>query len=654
MIITNKTKLNFFIFIAFFILMLFFRVVFYKFFFNSNGAIETEINKALLYGIRFDLKLSAIITIPLFLITLFFSSKLLKRVALVYTSIIVFFIIIFYYTDLGFYSYLGERIDASSLRFLSNIKESSLMVWESYPVIWIFLSQIFLIWLFIFIIKKYLKKINLKYKVDKKINIINSIFTILLLSFAIYGSIKAYPLRWSEAFFSKNKSINHLGLNPVLYFNDSFKFRNGSFDKKKAEKYFPIISEYLGIKGNETLNFKRFVDNKGKKKYNVVIVMMESMGSPCMGYFGNPANVTPYLDSIFKNSISFSNFLIPSPSTAKSVFGSITGLPDVVDIRTASRNPKIINQKIIMNEYKGYEKFYFLGGSANWANIRATFQANIEGIQIYEEGSYENENRVDVWGLSDYDLFKEANKVLENRYKNNQKFIAYIQTSSNHKPYTYPKKQDKFVETTNLEGDFLNKTGLNSLEQVNGFRYADFNIKKFLERAKISKYFDETIFVFFGDHNIDIYNTNFMVRNEKLLGFANNHTPFIIYAPKIIKEKKIIDTPTHLVDLMPTVSNLAGISFNNYTMGRDALKSHSKNIAFYKSSYKGQPSINVITKEYLYKTTINEPFYKSLIELDDKDMKELKDKIPNKVLELDSLTRGFYESTRYLYFNNKK
>ncbi|MDC0177221.1 LTA synthase family protein [Polaribacter sp.] len=86
-----------------------------------------------------------------------------------------------------------------------------------------------------------------------------------------------------------------------------------------------------------------------------------------MSYYGNPINSTPKMDAILQNSLSFPNFYVHKSGTAASVFASVSGLPDAEDVRTASRNPLIQDQRIIFDQFDGYEKLYFLGGSANWA-----------------------------------------------------------------------------------------------------------------------------------------------------------------------------------------------------------------------------------------------------------------------------------------------
>ena len=115
---------------------------------------------------------------------------------------------------------------------------------------------------------------------------------------------------------------------------------------------------------------------------------MESVGVKPMSFYGNPINSTPKMDSIIQESVSFSNFYVHKSGTAASVFSSVTGLPDIENVRTASRNPLIQDQRILFDQFDGYEKLYFIGGSANWANIRSVFQSNINNLKIFEEGSY--------------------------------------------------------------------------------------------------------------------------------------------------------------------------------------------------------------------------------------------------------------------------
>ncbi|MDC1465568.1 sulfatase-like hydrolase/transferase [Polaribacter sp.] len=645
-----------------FIFIAFFRGLFYVFFASLENVSSQEVQKALFLGLRFDLKLAILTFFPLAILVLiinnnFFKSIIYKRIAAIYITFSYFILTLFYLFDFAYYEYLAIRLDASSLRFLSNFKISFQVLIESYPIY----KGVFGLAILCFISYKfaaYIFKTHTKahQKTTNKIKAVFFIFTFLTLSFGVFNSITHYPLRWSEAFFSKNNAINQFTLNPVLYFFDSFAFRSEGVDIEKFKTYYPVIAKHLNLP-QDTINFEKKVtfENPYKVQPNIVFVMLESVGTATMSFYGNPLNSSPKMDSIIKKSLSFSKFYVHKPGTAASVFASITGLPDIEDVKTASRNPMIIDQRIIFDQFKGYEKLYFIGGSANWANIRGVFQSNIKNLKIYEEGSFEEENRADVWGIDDYDLFKESDKKLKKLHEKGKPFVAYIQTATNHMPFTMPDKKESFtpILKKNIDEETLLKGGFRSLGQLNGIRYLDFNVARFLERAKESGYYENSIFVFFGDHRGGMKKLNFLKNNEDDLGVQVHHVPFFIHAPKYIKPQ-IIDTYAKLIDVFPTATSLAKVNYTNYTLGRDLLDSSSNNTAaFVYMQSKGEKAVGVLKGNFYYETT-NISKKTGLYNLQANTVKDIQLNNPAIAKEMDSLLSAYYHTTKYLYFNNKK
>ncbi len=660
--IPNYIKYSLVHILCMFLFILFFRVIFFMFFADLDGILNTEIKKAFLLGIRFDIKLAIISLFPLVLFTLianynFFKKKIYKKLANFYIVTIYIVLLLFFIFDFGYYDYLNIRLDASSLRFLSNFKISSQVLVESYPVY----KGVFGLLLFgvvILVFSKYLLKTftHQKTAIQKKVKAVYFIFIFLMMTFGIYNSITHYPLRWSEAFFSKNNTVNQAALNPVLYFFDSFAFRSEGVNIAEFKKYYPALAAHLQLP-KDSISFEKKVTFKETHttKPNVVYVMLESTGTATLSYYGNPLKSSPNIDSILRKSLRFSKFYVHKPGTAGSVFASITGLPDIDDIKTVSRNPLAIDQRIIFDQYQGYEKLYFIGGSANWANIRGVFQSNIKDLKIFEEGSYETENRADVWGIDDYDLFKEADKELSKLQKNNQPFVAYIQTATNHMPFTVPDKKENFypILESNISEDILLKGGFRSLGQLNGMRYLDFNVKRFLERAQKSGYYDNTIFVFFGDHRGGMKKLPFLNDKEDELGIQVHHVPFFIHSPKYIAPATI-NKYAKLVDVFPTATSIAKINYTNYTLGRNLLDStYTNTSAFVYIQNKGEKAVGVIKDGYYYEKTNSSKTVK-LYHLETGIKKDFKEELPEKAQNLDSLLEGYYHSTKYLYFNNKK
>jgi len=104
-----------------------------------EGVSANEIRKSFLLGIRFDLKLAILSFFPLALLILivnyrFFKKSIYNKINNIYLTLTYLVILLFYVVDFGYYEYLAMRLDASALRFLSNLKISSQVLFESYPV----------------------------------------------------------------------------------------------------------------------------------------------------------------------------------------------------------------------------------------------------------------------------------------------------------------------------------------------------------------------------------------------------------------------------------------------------------------------------------------------------------------------------------------
>ncbi|CAM1333274.1 LTA synthase family protein [Tenacibaculum aestuariivivum] len=659
--IPNYLKFLYLNILSLFIFISVLRIIFYNLFINNLLIDTNDLLKAISFGIRFDLRLAILAFVPMalayFFSKSFFKNSLAKIIYIVYTSFLYIIILFFYLFDFGHFSYLNLRVNASALRFLENLKISTQVFMESYPV---YKGAAALFILFFLIIKYnswvYARFSKKNYTATKKNKIVFSILTLLLLAMGGYSSLQHYPLRWSQAFFSSNKTLNQFSLNPVLYFFDSFKFRNEDYSIVATKKYAPIINNYFGV-NSDSINFerKKYFNNTIKNKPNVVFVMLESTGNGALSYYGNPINSTPVLDSLMHKSINFTNHYVHKSTTAGSVFASITGLPDVDNVKSASRNPMIINQRILFNQFTNYEKLYLLGGSANWANIRAVFQANIQGLKVYEEGSYEDETRADVWGIDDYDLFKEADKIFKKIHDTKKPFVAYLQTATNHMPFTVPDKKGSYMplKEDDIDEKIFKKSAFRSVAQLNAIRYLDFNIKEFLKRAQKSGYYDNTVFVFFGDHQGGMNDITHYKPTQDKLGILRHNVPFIIHAPKLVAPKEITKN-VNLVDVVPTTMSLIHQNYTNYTLGQNALDSLKTNtFSFIYRSIKGEPASGIIRDSlYYYKTVYNKKY--QLINLKNNSLKDISKQNKKLTKEMDDLLSSFYHSTKYLYFNNKK
>jgi len=383
----------------------------------------------------------------------------------------------------------------------------------------------------------------------------------------------------------------------------------------------------------------------------VVIVIVESLAYYKTSISGNPLNPTPFFKELADQGYLFNRFYTPHTGTARSVFTTITSLPDIELNGTSSRNPLIVDQHTVINDFKGYEKFYFLGGSTSWGNIRGILQKNITGLHVYEEGHYTSPV-IDVWGISDLDLFKEANKVFEQQ---TEPFFAIVQTSGNHRPYTIPEDNDGF-EVKQFDEKEIKRYGYGSLAELNAYRFMDHAVKRFIDLVKESHYGNNTLFVFYGDHGLP-GSAEHRPFNEQPSGYdlGSNHVPFIIWSPGLIKTPKVFDTVASETDVLPTLASLSGNSYRISTIGRDLFdpRYDDQRYAFKISHFKNPP-ISLIGKDYYFKTRADGSeagLYSMSATSERVDLSETYPEIRKK---MEALTHGIYETTKYMVHHNKK
>ena len=621
-------------------------------------------------GLRFDLRLALLLLLPLALLAWLPRWNLLRLptlrwLARVYLLLVLGGVGLLYIIDFGHYAYLGVRINATVLRYLDDAQISQQMLWESYPVLWIVLAWGSALSLWCYALLR-LERLTLDRPAQPLGRLplasvsalgIAAVFLGLLGRVENLNLENPVPLRWSDAYFSGNSQIAVLGLNPVLFFYDTLKAGQAQYDEAQVRQHYPALARYLGVDHPDPQRLN-FIRQQGVQPYridrprppNVIFVMLESLGTSAVGAYGNPLNPTPNLDHLASQSWFFKHFYVPVTGTAKTVWASITGVPDVTRQETATRQPLITRQHSLINAFSDYHKLYLIGGNAGWANINGLIRQSIDNVRLYDESHWQSP-QVDVWGISDLDLFKESDRLLR-AIPQDQPFFAYLQTSGNHRPFTIPKDNDGF-QAQDLPLEQVQAAGSRSLEQYNAVRFLDFNIGRLMEIAKAGGYYDNTIFVFFGDHNTRISQIPHMAPAFEQLGLESNNVPLLIHAPGMLQPKVIVEA-VGLADLLPTVAGMAGMPFTNGAMGRDIQQPAPEGervvpLVLREGTF---PVIGGVTKDFLLQMQ-HDGSGATLHDLASNTPREdVAQEHPQEFERLLELTRGMHEGARLMVYRN--
>ena len=606
-------------------------------------------------GFRYDAKWISMILLPIAILSIYpkfspFYSERNKKLWSYYLAFATMFVLFFFGADFGNFSYNHTRINASALNFAEDPAISFKMLWQSYPMVWLVSALV----VAVVLLSKLFKHTHV---VTTKRNLQENMIykkrwhagAIILLLWCLFGVFSFHPLKWKDAFELNDNFKSYVALNPLQNFFTTLQFRKPSFDDEKAKEYFPIIADFLQLDSENirNKNYSRDISPNSKSlesRPNVVLVICESFSMYKSSMSGNPLNTTPYFKQLCDSGIFFNRCFSPTFGTARGVFAIVTGIPDVQLSKFSTRNPAAIHQHTIINSFEDYNKLYFLGGNSDFNNFEGLIK-NINGVKIFQEGSFKSKP-LNVWGISDKNLFLEAENIFNEQKK---PFFAIVQTADNHRPYSIPPEDTDF-EKRIVDEDTLHKYGFESLQEFQSFCYTDYCFKTLIENAKKQSWFNNTIFVFVGDHGVE-GETSAMYPNAWDKGsLSDEHIPLLFYAPQLLTPQ-IRHEIVSQIDLLPTLAGMLHQPYTNTTLGRDVLNTKNKTDAAF-IIHHDEGNIGVVTDNYYFVKNLRitkedlMPINLNTLLLN----QEQNDSVKNK---LSQLTSAIYETAKWMLVNNK-
>jgi len=568
-----------------------------------------------------------------------------------FASLLVVVVALGYFVDFGSYGYIHTRLNGNLLMFAENATTSARMMWESYPVLRLLLALGVLVALALWGLARGVRGFTRPLWSPWVMGLLNVGATLLLI-FAMWGKWSRYPLRWSEAFDAKKGFHAHLALNPILLFLETRADTGGTYDLAQVKATHAAMADYFGIpmafdpERLPTLLREGQPLGKVEGEPNVVFIQLESLAAFKTGIGGNPLKPTPFLDELCQKGLYFDRFHVVLPNTSRSMFATLFGVPDVTSVQNASRNPLLVDQHSVITALGNRDQSFWLGGSANWAQIRGVLKNNFKGLEIHDEGAFPGVPVVDVWGIADVDLLQQVHQTMATKTR---PFWAFVQTSGNHPPFTVPKHLPDFKVEPKAEAE-LKPAGFVSSEEYNAVRLMDYSLRKFFEAAERAPYYRNTVFVLWADHGVPRGNTDPRFGD---LNLATFRIPFVIYAPGFQKEGRRIHSIGSQMDILPTLMSYLGRPYRHQTLGKDLLDPiwEEKGAAFTFTLFRRPPRTGLVQGEYYVNLEPND--HPALYRLDEAEPKDLALADPARTARMKTLTVGFHQWSKFLLSHNK-
>ena len=464
-----------------------------------------------------------------------------------------------------FWDEFQVRFNFIAVDYLVYTHEVISNIYQSYPVILIILILLLISCLIAYLFTKTNNFNAIKYKTN--------IYILLIYSLFCYIGIIINP----NIINFNNEYANEISKNGIYSLFSAFKNNSLSYSKFYLSSYneylIPNLKELIYLGKNKNFindnvdDITRVINpKKSYKNHNVILVVMESMSAEFMKRFGNNSNLTPNLDRLSNQGISFSSIYATGTRTVKGLEAITLSIPPSPggSIIRRSNNENLYSLGSVFKD-RGYDVKFLYGGYGYFDNMNYFFSNN--NFSTIDRLNFANSEQTfsNAWGLCDEDLYNKAISEASKSYKNGKPFIQLVMSTSNHRPYTFPPNK------IDIASDGSGK-------RFAGVKYADYAIGELIRKSSDEPWFKDTIFVFVADHTAGSAGKVELTVNKY-------HIPFIFYAPHIL-QPKTIDKLGSQIDVTPTLLGIMNFNYVSKFFGIDLLQDSSNLRAFISNNQK--------------------------------------------------------------------
>jgi phosphoglycerol transferase MdoB-like AlkP superfamily enzyme len=418
-------------------------------------------------------------------------------------------------------------------------------------------------------------------KVSNGVALVSSLILVVTLFGFARGTTGHRPINPSLVYFSTDPLINSLTLNSL--YSVAFAIKQLGDEMHASSVYGNLsddeVIEIVRTSAGSRVNRSEFNSSsmptlrdhvptyQGKPK-NLVIILEESLGAQFVSHLGGK-NITPNIDNLMQQGWAFNQLYATGTRSVRGIEAIVTGFTptparSVVKLANSQQNFFTIAELL---KRQSYTTQFIYGGESHFDNMKSFFLGNgFEDIVDFDD--IKDPLFVASWGACDVSLFNQADLELTALSKSKQPFFSLIFTSSNHDPFDIPAG---IVPVNDGEDD-----------RDRAIRFADYALGKFMDKAKRSSYWDNTLFLVVADHDA----RNF---GAELVPIKSFHIPGVILGKDVLpkQDSRVVSQ----IDLAPTLLSLMGVESRHPMLGNDltnndvperAMMQFDKNFAYMK------------------------------------------------------------------------
>lgn len=290
---------------------------------------------------------------------------------------------------------------------------------------------------------------------------------------------------------------------------------------------------------------------RDKTAANVVVIILESTAREYIfdrqKYAGGRMPM-PYLHALSEKSLHLTRHFASNNSSPRSIFSIFSGLYESPETRFFSMERDLNVPHLLDILGKEYTPFLVTPADLNWYFPRAWFKnRGFSDLQDYNALKQLREYKAGPTPARDE--FESVDHFNERVRTTREPFLSVYYTFVGHWPYPDIGADHRIIQPMSSRDRYINN--LYAQDQL---------IEKIISSLETSGRLQRTIVVIVGDHGEAFYQHP---GNRVHSGESYNEniaSPLIIYSPKLIEPKQVIEPTVH-ADIVPTLLDAMGIAF---------------------------------------------------------------------------------------------
>lgn len=343
-----------------------------------------------------------------------------------------------------------------------------------------------------------------------------------------------------------------------------------TLNKEELDTLQSTIYSIKGIDPLQTSSRNHYAELRGR---NIIYIQLEAFQNLLINQSVYDQEITPFLNKLVKDSLYFPNIYqqIAAGSTSDAEFLANTSLypntpgatTKVLSNRDIPSFPKLLREQ-------GYTSITLHANDVEFWNRDNLYPAL--GFDYYYDIDYFGEQQVIGIGPSDRVLFEKSIPELKQLDEANKPFYAQLITLTSHHPFVLPEVLNDFKLPNEIDNHIIG-------DYIQVAHFVDKQLQYFFEQLEENGLLENSVVVLYGDHQ-GLQQKNFSDEDLALMKSVLGHDytimnqlniPLIIHASGS-SLKGQVDVVGGQIDILPTVSNLIGLSLDNYIhFGQDLL-----------------------------------------------------------------------------------